>query len=129
VVVPHRGVAALDPLVVKASAGVAFRAPVLRCATAGEAVERLTESGYAVYALGARPDTAPGVAVDSLFTCELPARTAFVLGGETQGVGTDVTDLVAGWVSIPMPGEVESLNVSSAAAVVCFELVRRARSR
>ncbi|WP_052583738.1 TrmH family RNA methyltransferase [Saccharomonospora iraqiensis] len=128
VVVPHRGVAALDPLVVKASAGVAFRAPVLRCATAAEAVEQLTESGYAVYALGARPDTDPGVGVESLFTCELPARTAFVLGGETQGVGADVADLVAGWVSIPMPGEVESLNVSSAAAVVCFDLVRRGRA-
>jgi 23S rRNA (guanosine2251-2'-O)-methyltransferase len=34
VVVPRRGVAALDPLVVKASAGVAFRAPVLRCGSA-----------------------------------------------------------------------------------------------
>ncbi|PRX49064.1 23S rRNA (guanosine2251-2'-O)-methyltransferase [Prauserella shujinwangii] len=118
VVVPRRGVATLDPLVVKASAGVAFRAPVLRCATAADAVEQLTESGYAVYALGSRGDR-------SLFDVELPSRVAFVLGGESTGVGEDVADLVAGWVSIPMPGDVESLNVSAAAAVVCFELVRR----
>lgn len=121
VVVPRQGVAALDPLVVKASAGVAFRAPVLRCATAAEAVEALTESGYAVYALGAARS-------ESLFDAELPSRVAFVLGGETAGVSPEVAQYVAGWISIPMPGEVESLNVSAAAAVLCFELVRRRRS-
>jgi 23S rRNA (guanosine2251-2'-O)-methyltransferase len=118
IVVPRRGVAALDPLVVKASAGVAFRAPVLRCATAAEAVETLTEAGYAVYALGA-------AGAESVFDLALPSRVAFVLGGETRGVGPEVAERVAGWVSIPMPGEVESLNVSAAAAVLSFELVRR----
>jgi 23S rRNA (guanosine2251-2'-O)-methyltransferase len=123
VVVPRRGVAALDPLVVKASAGVAFRAPVLRCATAVEAVESLVEVGYTVYALGARADAES----TSLFDTDVPSRVAFVLGGETEGVSAAVADLVAGWVSIPMPGDVESLNVSAAAAVVCFDLVRRGR--
>src|SRR5439155_6140355 len=46
VVVPRRGVATLDPLVVKASAGVAFRAPVLRCGTAAEASGMLADAGY-----------------------------------------------------------------------------------
>ncbi|WP_344419906.1 RNA methyltransferase [Amycolatopsis minnesotensis] len=119
VVVPRRGVAALDPLVVKASAGVAFRAPVLRCGTAREAAELLVEAGYGLYALGASGD-------GSLFDVDLPRRAAFVLGGETNGVSAEVAELVAGWVSIPMPGEVESLNVSAAAAVLSFELVRRA---
>ncbi|RZQ60711.1 TrmH family RNA methyltransferase [Amycolatopsis suaedae] len=117
IVVPRRGVAALDPLVVKASAGVAFRAPVLRCATAAEAAERLTESGYAMFALGASGQ--------SLFEAELPRRAAFVLGGETAGVSEEVAELATGWLSIPMPGDVESLNVAAAAAVLCFDLVRR----
>ncbi|QWF82255.1 TrmH family RNA methyltransferase [Amycolatopsis sp. CA-230715] len=119
IVVPRRGVAALDPLVVKASAGVAFRAPVLRCGTAREAAELLVEAGYGLYALGASGD-------GSLFDVDLPRRAAFVLGGETNGVSAEVAELVAGWVSIPMPGEVESLNVSAAAAVLSFEIVRRA---
>lgn len=126
IVVPRRGVAALDPLVVKASAGVAFRAPVLRCASAQEAAEQLVESGYTVYALGSRAD-ATAAEVTPLFDVDVPSRVAFVLGGETDGVSTAVSNLAAGWVSIPMPGEVESLNVSAAAAVVCFELVRRGR--
>ncbi|MDS0137358.1 MULTISPECIES: TrmH family RNA methyltransferase [unclassified Amycolatopsis] len=120
VIVPRRGVAALDPLVVKASAGVAFRAPVLRCGSAREAAELLTEAGYGLYALGASART-------TVFDVDLPQRAAFVLGGETAGVGPEVGELVTEWLSIPMPGDVESLNVSAAAAVVSFELVRRAR--
>ncbi|RSM49642.1 RNA methyltransferase [Amycolatopsis balhimycina DSM 5908] len=120
VIVPRRGVAALDPLVVKASAGVAFRAPVLRCGSARDAAEMLSEAGYGLYALGASAKT-------TVFDVDLPQRAAFVLGGETAGVGGEVGELVTEWLSIPMPGEVESLNVSAAAAVLAFELVRRAR--
>ncbi|ADJ49688.1 RNA methyltransferase YjfH [Amycolatopsis mediterranei S699] len=120
VIVPRRGVAALDPLVVKASAGVAFRAPVLRCGSAREAAEMLAEAGFGLYALGASART-------TVFDVDLPQRAAFVLGGETAGVGAEVGELVTEWLSIPMPGDVESLNVSAAAAVLSFELVRRAR--
>lgn len=40
-----------------------------------------------------------------------------------------MSGLVDTWVSIPMAGAVESLNVSAAAAVVCFDVVRRGLSR
>jgi 23S rRNA (guanosine2251-2'-O)-methyltransferase len=118
IVVPRRGVAGIDPLVIKASAGVAFHAPVLRSATAGEAADLLRSSGYPLYGLSAD-------ASSSLFTAALPKSAAFVLGSETAGVGDDVRRHVTGWLSIPMAGGVESLNVSSAAAILCFELVRR----
>ncbi|WP_027942950.1 TrmH family RNA methyltransferase [Amycolatopsis taiwanensis] len=118
IVVPRRGVAALDPLVVKASAGVAFRAPVLRCGTAAEAARALVDAGYRLYGLGSSNG-------EPLFDAELPGRAAFVLGGETAGVSAEVAELVTGWLSIPMPGDVESLNVAAAAAVLCFDLVRR----
>jgi 23S rRNA (guanosine2251-2'-O)-methyltransferase len=118
IVVPRRGVASIDPLVVKASAGVAFHAPMLRCYTAEEACAALRAAGYPLYALD-------GAARQSLFDAALPKRAAYVLGGETAGVSPEVRAHVTGLVSIPMAGEVESLNVASAAAVLCFELVRR----
>ncbi|MGM1062976.1 TrmH family RNA methyltransferase [Saccharothrix sp. Mg75] len=118
IVVPRRGVASLDPLVVKASAGVAFRAPILKCATAAEAVAALVASGYPVYALDASSRS-------SVFTADLPARAAFVLGSETAGISDDVRPHVTGWLSIPMSAGVESLNVATAAAVLCFEVARR----
>jgi 23S rRNA (guanosine2251-2'-O)-methyltransferase len=118
IVVPHRGVASIDPLVVKASAGIAFDAPILRCSTAEEAVTRLVEAGYTVVGLA-------GTAGDTIYEMEVPAYSAFVLGSESDGVSAEVGAYVGAWVSIPMAGRVESLNVASAAAVLCFEVRRR----
>jgi len=118
VVLPRRGVPGVDPLVVKASAGVAFHAPVLRCATAPEACQALSAGGFTLYGLTAD-------AAHPVFTAPLADRAAFVLGNETSGVSDAVRAAVDGWLSIPMASGVESLNVASAAAVLCFELVRR----
>ncbi|TQM58079.1 TrmH family RNA methyltransferase [Humibacillus xanthopallidus] len=121
IVVPRRGVASIDPLVVKASAGVAFRAPILKAFTAGEAVAALKAHGFHVVGLDADGD-------DDLFTAHLPEPVAFVLGSESAGLSPEVERLVDTWVSIPMAAGVESLNVAAAGAVVCFELVRRDRA-
>src|SRR5215210_3146569 len=77
VLLPRRGVPAIDPLVVKASAGVAFRAPVLRAATAEEGCAALRDAGFGVYGLA---EGGP-----SLLDAELPGRVALVLGNETDG--------------------------------------------
>lgn len=121
IVVPRRGVASIDPLVVKASAGVAFRAPVLRCATAAEAAALLRASGYPLFALDSH-------ASDTIYSASFGKRAAFVLGSETSGITDDVRPHITSWLSIPMGAGVESLNVASAAAVLCFELVRRAQT-
>ena len=118
VVLPRAGSPGVDPLVVKASAGVAYRAPILRCSTAADGVRALKDAGWKVVGLD-------GGAPDDLYTTMLPAATALVLGNETEGVSQEVAGLVDTWVSIPMANDVESLNVSNAAAVVCFELLRR----
>jgi 23S rRNA (guanosine2251-2'-O)-methyltransferase len=118
VVVPYRGVASLDPMVVKASAGTAFRAPVIRARTAAAAASVLAGAG--------RPLV--GLAVGSgsnLFEAQLPDRGVYVLGSESDGVSGDVAAHITTWVFIPMQRGVESLNVASAAAVLCFELMRR----
>ncbi|HEX6405010.1 MAG TPA: RNA methyltransferase [Pseudonocardiaceae bacterium] len=120
VVLPRRGVPAIDPLVIKASAGVAFHAPVLRTATAERGCATLRAAGFAVLGLSA---SAPGAR--SLFGDPPPPRVAYVLGNESAGVSPGVAAQLTGWVSIPMAGDVESLNVASAAAVVCFEWARR----
>jgi 23S rRNA (guanosine2251-2'-O)-methyltransferase len=50
----------------------------------------------------------------------------FVLGNETEGLSAASRDLVDVRLSIPMAHGVESLNVASAAAVIAFEVARRA---
>jgi 23S rRNA (guanosine2251-2'-O)-methyltransferase len=120
VVLPRSGSPSIDPLVIKASAGVAFRASIIRCRTGAEAAEELSRAGFRVYGLS-------GEAATSIYAEEIPGRSAFVLGNETTGVTPETERWVDQWLSIPMAGGVESLNVASAAAVVCFDLVRRAQ--
>lgn len=120
VVLPRAGSPDIDPLVIKASAGVAFRAPVIRCRTGAEAAGELSRAGFRVYGLS-------GEARTSLYAERLPERSAFVLGNETTGVAEETAQWIDQWLCIPMAGGVESLNVATAAAVVCFDLVRRAQ--
>ncbi len=120
IVLPRRGVPAIDPLVIKASAGVAFHAPVLRVATSQQACHRLADAGFAVLGLS-------GTGSASLYGSAPPRQVAYVLGNETTGLSGEVRRELTGWVSIPMAGGVESLNVASAAAVVCFEWARQRR--
>src|SRR6478609_2844572 len=105
VLLPRRGTPAIDPLVVKASAGVAFRAPVLRASTAEEGCAALRDAGFGVYGLAAGGP--------SLLEAELPGRVALVLGNETDGLSAEVREELDGTLAIPMLGGVESLNVAS----------------
>ena len=117
VLLPRRGLPAIDPLMIKASAGVAFRAPVLRSATVEEGCSLLREGGFTVYGLDAGGR--------SLLDAELPARVALVLGNETDGLSASIRPHLDGVLAIPMHGGVESLGVASAGAVAAFELSRR----
>ena len=121
VLLARRGLPSIDPLVLKASAGVAFRAPVLRSATVEEGCEALADAGFAIYGLDAGGS--------SLLTADLPARVALVLGNETDGLSDAVRAGVDGLLAIPMHGGVESLGVASAGAVAAFELAAGAATR
>ena len=118
VVVPFSGVSELGPLVIKASAGVAFTAPVLRTRTAVEALTLLRQARFRVYGLTGSGGT-------SLYDARFAARAAFVLGNESDGLTAEARRHVQVELRIPMAGDVESLNVASAAAVLSFELLRR----
>ena len=120
VALPRQGSPDLGPLVVKASAGVAFRATVLRCPSAADGCRLLAAAGWSLVGLDA-------VATRTIWE-PLPLRTALVLGGETSGLSPAVEGLVGDRRSIPLDAGVESLNVATAAAVAAFELRRQRRS-
>lgn len=122
VLLPRRGAPSIDPLVIKASAGVAFHAPVLRARTAADGLAALAEAGFVLFGLDG-PGAGGG---ESLFDAELPDRVALVVGGETDGLSDPVRAELHGTVTIPLAAGVESLNAAVAASVACFELARRA---
>ena len=120
-VLPRSGTAGLGPLVIKASAGTAFRAPILRCSELAQGLDALKAAGFVVVALA-------GDGEDSLFGHGLPARAVFVLGSESAGVSPATRARTDRRLRIPMAAGIESLNVACAATLVAFEVVR-ARGR
>jgi len=110
-----------NPKCVRASAGSMFHT---RIVARGEPVKVLGTLGeWGLRRLGTRADG--GQPYDRV---DLTAPTALVLGNEAHGLSSTVAAEVDGWVSIPMDGRAESLNVGMAAAVLCFEAARQRRS-
>ncbi|MET0276636.1 MAG: RNA methyltransferase [Acidimicrobiia bacterium] len=113
---------AYNPKVVRASAGAIFGVPILEGWSVMDALQALREAGRTC--LGTRAgDGTPYHQVD------LTAPTAVVLGNEAHGLGAGVADgldrALDGWITIPMHGPTESLNVAMAGTVVCFEASRQ----
>lgn len=117
VIVPRRGVPAIGPLVIKASAGVAFRAPILRCERIDDGLSDAKLAGFCVYGL------ADG-GTEELSQITVRPRSVFVLGNETEGIGEAVAPLLDARVRIPMAREGDSLNVATAAAIVAYAVRR-----
>lgn len=107
-----------NPKCVRASAGSVFH---VRVVAGGGPVEVLEQLGaWGMRRLGTRAgEGQPYPDVD--FT----RPTALVLGNEARGLPEPVAAVVDGWVTIPMTGRSESLNVGMAAAVLCFEAARQ----
>lgn len=118
IVLPRAGCPEVGPLVIKASAGVALRAPIVRAARAAEALRALRAAGFRCMGLDATGS-------HDVYSCPLPDRAVWVLGNESVGLSAAVVPLIDQRVRIPMSGGVESLNVATAGAVVAFEIQRR----
>jgi 23S rRNA (guanosine2251-2'-O)-methyltransferase len=109
----RKGNAALGPLVIKASAGTVYRAPLLLCPSLPEALR-------ACRAAGAQICTLEAEAPLSLFEHRPQTHCVYVLGNETEGVSADVTALADKALSIPMSNGVESLNVAVTASLIAY---------
>jgi 23S rRNA (guanosine2251-2'-O)-methyltransferase len=119
VVLPEHESVGLTPIAVKASAGASEWVAVTQVTNLARAIEALKEKGFWVYAATADGD--PADAID--FT----GKVAIVMGSEGKGVRRNVLEHCDRNVSIPMFGHVDSFNVASAAAVLCYEVVRQTR--
>ena len=110
-----------NPKCVRASAGSLFHT---RIVARGDPVEVLgTVGGWGLRRLGTRAGGG-----DPYHATDLAAPVALVLGNEAHGLLERAAACVDGWVSIPMAGRAESLNVGMAAAVLCFEAARQRAS-
>lgn len=109
----RKGNAAPGPLVIKASVGTLYRAPVLSCTDLPAALARCRELGMEVCTLEAHAE-------GSLFDFRPAGHSVFVLGNETSGVSSAVAEHASRRLSIPMNNAVESLNVAVTASLIAY---------
>lgn len=112
---PEKGCAKLDALVIKASAGTIFKANIIRCETLAEGLQKLATLAPQIVALDL---SANKTLADLRQNATL--NTVFILGNETDGVTPEIASLCNQRIRIPMQNGVESLNVAVTAALISF---------
>ena len=116
VIKKHRAVG-LTPTAVRASAGAVSYVPVARVANIGAEIDRLKEKG--LWFVCADMDGT------TMYQLDLKGPIGLVIGNEGEGVGRLVKEKCDMIASIPMKGDIDSLNASVAAGVLAYEIVRQ----
>jgi 23S rRNA (guanosine2251-2'-O)-methyltransferase len=122
VILPERRAAGLNETVARAAAGALEHLPVARVVNTARAIEELKAAGYWIVGLDER-------AKQTHTEVDLTGPTAIVLGAEGAGLHELVRKRCDFLVSIPATGPIRSLNVSVAAGIVLFEVVRQRRAK
>lgn len=118
IVIPEHGSVSVGADAVKTSAGALHHLPVCRESSTLSAVRYLKASGFNVVAVSEKADI-------NYTTASYTVPTALVLGAEDTGISPEVIRQCDTFVSIPMFGHIGSLNVSVAAGVLMYEVVRQ----
>lgn len=118
VIIPKRRSAGLTAVVAKTSAGAVCYVPVARVPNLTATLKSLKEQG--VWIFGAEAD-----GTTSLYQADLKGPAAIVIGSEGFGMSRLVRECCDFTVSIPMKGQINSLNASASAAILLYEAVRQ----
>ncbi|MFP8966370.1 23S rRNA (guanosine(2251)-2'-O)-methyltransferase RlmB [Pokkaliibacter sp. CJK22405] len=121
VIAPKDKSAPLNSTVVKVACGAAEAVPYVQVTNLARTLKNLQERG--VWLIGTA-----GEADSTVYQASLTGPMALIMGAEGNGMRRLTRDLCDSLVSIPMAGEVSSLNVSVATGVCLFEAVRQRQS-
>ena len=120
IVTPLHESVGLTPAAVKASAGASEWVKVAQVTNLARAIETLKEREYWVYAAAADGDAPAEI--------DFTGKVALVMGNEGKGIRRNVLEHCDRVVTIPMFGHVDSFNVATAAAILCYEVARQTRT-
>jgi 23S rRNA (guanosine2251-2'-O)-methyltransferase len=122
VVVPAHGAASVTPAVARASAGAVEHLPVAVVPNLARYLSEVKRGDFWIYAAASDAET-------SMWEADLSGGVALVFGAEGKGLRPLVRKTCDGAVSIPLRGNVDSLNVSVAAALLLYEAKRQRNGR
>lgn len=114
VIIPRRRAASVNGTVAKTSAGAIERVPIVRTNNLSQMIETLKQKGLWIAAA-----TMDG---DSYLSRDLTAPLGLIIGNEGSGVSNALLKHADFTLSIPMHGEINSLNASAAVAVLLFAI-------
>ncbi len=117
IIIPEKGGAQINSDAMKTSAGAISYLPICREYNLKKTIEYLKESGLQIIACTEKTD-------DLLYGPDYTLPTAIIMGSEEDGVSPEYLKRSDHLVKIPMYGKIESLNVSVAAGVIIYEVVR-----
>ena len=117
-IAPLKNSAPVNAEAIRASAGALTTIPVRRVGSIRNTIKTLQAEGFQVVA-------ATEKSRKLLYDADLRRPTALVMGAEETGISKEVLKLCDERLAIPLIGRIESLNVSAAAAVMLFEVVRQ----
>lgn len=118
ILMPEHNQSPITGVVIKTSAGMAFRIPIVRIGNVNQVMRKLKdEHGFWSYGLVMEGDTA-------LNKAQFDTPTLFVVGNESAGIREKTLELCDVKLSIPMHPGCESLNASVATSVVLYEWSR-----
>lgn len=118
IVIPERGSVTVNADAIKTSAGALHHLPVCRERNVVSAIRFLKDNGYQIVAASEKAQI-------SYTEADYTGPIALVMGAEDVGISPEVLKYCDTFVSIPMFGNISSLNVSVAAGVMMYEVVRQ----
>lgn len=118
IIAPKDKSVGITPVVSKVASGAVESVPFVQVTNLARTLEQLKEKGIWIYGMA-------GEATQTLYQIDFSGPIALVLGAEGEGMRRLTRDLCDGLVKIPMQGAVSSLNVSVAAGICLFEVVRQ----
>lgn len=118
ILIPEKGAAQVNSDAMKTSSGALNFIPICREGNLASSIKFLKESGLQIVACTEKAEK-------TLYEVDLKGPIALVLGSEEDGISNELLKGSDHLVKIPIFGKIDSLNVSVAAAVVSYEVVRQ----
>ena len=118
IIIPEKGSVSVTADAVKASAGALFHIPVCRVKSINNALKFLHESGVCVVGASEKTDK-------TYISVDYTVPLGIVMGAEDRGISDDALKKCDYLASIPILGKIESLNVSVAAGIFIYEVLRQ----
>jgi 23S rRNA (guanosine2251-2'-O)-methyltransferase len=128
VIVPEKGSAQINEEAIKTSAGALYNIPICRVRSLSYTITNLRQSGITVVALRQSGITVVACSEKTRkesYEVDLTNPLCVIMGSEESGVSADLLKVSDDIMRIPMSGKTTSLNVSVAAGIALYEIIRQ----